>query len=185
MKKAKFFIVILLATGIFSVSCKKEKTEPAKQDERNLDELRLLYGDADTIILGKKLTMPYSVEIMTKAYNNLYPGVLAKGELLKPNMIYVKFKPASVDEYIILVDNTDLELFTYPLDYEIIGQGSYYKDPEVTIQGITYLYCVSEIDKVLPDVKYDVIEQIYMPSDQESELENEAWRIADEIGDAM
>jgi hypothetical protein len=49
-----------------------------------------------------------------------------------------------------------------PLDYEIVGQGDHYHDP--TVGGeYTWLYTVVPTGTVLPEVQYEVLEELFLP----------------------
>jgi hypothetical protein len=71
---------------------------------------------------------------MQQAYNNLIsnnPILKSSGDsLLKPTHNYIKFLPKTPEQLEKLNNDTSLNLFCHPLDYEIIEGGSYYVDPE-------------------------------------------------------
>jgi hypothetical protein len=75
-------------------------------------------GD-EQVLLGNQLPNPYTVANMQQTYNILY----GTGQTLSANYLYVKFKPANVDELQTLEDNSDLELQDYPMDYELTQDG--------------------------------------------------------------
>lgn len=180
MKKYYFLSFVFLGLIFITFSCKKDKRE-LSPEEQKLQELRDKYSDYDTIILGKKLTSPHSLEIMTQAYNNLHPGVLSEGEMLKPNFLYVKFKPENLSDYSVLTQN-GVELTPYPLNYELIGKGWFYYDPEVPTGQMTYYYSVVPIDYSFFWVEYEILFPVYMPDlNTEHDLQEEAYKIANQI----
>jgi len=76
------------------------------------------------IVLGNQLPNPYNYKIMEEAADNLYPEFT-----ITPNFYYVRFLPANIQELSVLLDNEELDLFDYPLDYEISQEGDYYQEP--------------------------------------------------------
>jgi hypothetical protein len=133
------------------------------------------------IKVGRKLENPYSVENMSKAFQNLLNSE-ENGKLLEENVdiiathLYVKFKPESEEELDILKSDSTLILYSYPLDYELELTGHYYHDPEVPDEQPTYQYCSVPIDKPLPStVDYEILEELYIPDDY-SDVNNQGAR---------
>ena len=46
--------------------------------------------------------------------------------------------------------------YDFPLDYEIINLGTYYHDPSLPVDAITWQYCVVPVGYVLPPVQSEV-----------------------------
>lgn len=82
-------------------------------------------------ILGNPRVNPYTVQKMTEAWNNLNGTNLPT---LPATHRYVKFMPATLEQFKKL-NETELVLFDYPLEYEIIQMGDYYDDPAVPEGG--------------------------------------------------
>ena len=75
-------------------------------------------------ILGNQLVgNPYSVQVMRQAAINLYGN--AHG--ITVNKKYIRFRPADEDQMTQLLE-LDLELFDYPLNYDVTVEGDYYED---------------------------------------------------------
>jgi len=165
----KFIVLmvgIILPAIVFFSSCKKEESNIEKQNATNNYEQ--LSGEK--IVLGKKLENPYSVANMKRAYAELKKEYAEKngGDSLEDiniytTNLYVRFLPANIDEYDTLVSDTTLELFDHPLDYEISGEGSYYHDPDLPADQITWQYCAPKVDHELPDIEREIIEELYLP----------------------
>lgn len=90
--------------------------------------------------------------------------------------------------------DTTLEIFDFPLDYEILDEGVYYHDPSIPFNDITWLYSSVKVDYNFPDVDNEILEECYIP-DWESKtgypelmdflrkLELEAFRITGNLND--
>lgn len=75
------------------------------------------------------------------------------------------------------------------IDYEIVKEGFYYQDPEIPLGKPTWQYTSVPVDYKLPDVKYELLEECYIPDEEDSglkgtslgnfyeQLEYEAFRI--------
>ncbi len=59
--------------------------------------------------------------------------------------------------------DSTINTFDHPLDYEIIKQGNKYKDPQFKNSKYSYIYCVIPKDKTFENIKYDILEKLYIP----------------------
>lgn len=125
-------------------------------------------------ILGNPRVNPFTTTVMTNAWNNLTGQNLPA--VLPATHYYVKFLPTTLDQFKKL-NETELALFDYPLEYEIIQMGDYYDDPAVPKGGIPPLYTVVKTDETLPaNIPYEIkAELLLAPSD--SYLVKEAFRL--------
>lgn len=161
MKKIIYVVVasLLLAscTNELALDVGTESTPTCLNDELNL---------TDGVIIGEKLRNPYSLEVMKQACDLLYPPT--RGEdpvsdsLIVPNVKYVRFLPTDSVEYRLLMDS-DLELFNYPLDYDILGDPSDYHDPSLPPEQITWQYTVMPIEQSPPINRVEVLGTGYVP----------------------
>jgi hypothetical protein len=124
-------------------------------------------------ILGYQLIgNPYSVANMQQASINLYGnsnGIVA-------NKKYVRFRPMS-DEQTQTLQESELNLFDYPLDREVIEEGDYYLQPGMTEQDYPWLYTMVDMDYQPPaGITYEILQQVYIPA-IDIWLEDEAFRI--------
>ncbi len=103
--------------------------------------------------------------------------------------LYVRFLPKDSTELAILYDVEKLELFDYPLDYEILVEGDYYHDPSIPEGNPTCLYTTVAPDYEFPDVEYEILKTCYIPQEvsvkssssdtfSPEDLEREAYRLA-------
>lgn len=97
-------------------------------------------------ILGALRINPYTVENMTLAYNVL--NTIPVAEVATTNL-YVKFCPQTIEEADELFD-TDLNLYDYPLEYEVIEMGDSYTDPNLGEDEFPCFYAIVKPGYELP-----------------------------------
>lgn len=126
--------------------------------------------------LGQKLKgSPFSVSVMQQASRNLYGTTSGITE----NKWYVRFKPADEGQLSTLND-MDLDLFDYPLDYEIIQEGDYYDNGSVPAETIPWLYTVVDVGFTPPaGITYELLQRLHVPA--LAALEREALRITSNL----
>jgi hypothetical protein len=140
-------------------------------------------------VLGKKLINPYSVTNMQKALNNLLGKSKGSNDTIIATHLYLKFIPLN-DEELDRLDSLNY-ISEYPLDYEVIEGESSYRDPEVPENQPTFQYTSVKIGDPLPNVSYEIIEELYIPEEDSNysgkgnvnvdALVTEALRITDNL----
>jgi len=124
-----------------------------------------------TILGAHLLNNPYSVAVMQQASQNLY----GNSNGISINKKYVRFKPADEIQLTQLV-NLDIELYDYPLDYEVIQEGDFY-DQGLPENEIPWFYTVVDPSFTPPPgIQYELLADLYVPDD-DIFLENEAFLI--------
>ncbi len=90
--------------------------------------------------------------------------------------LYIRIKPQT-EEQLKEISNSEDVFFDYPLDYELIQDGDYYPQPNITENEIPWLYTVVEANFTPPPnfTNYEVLQQLYISDD--FALENEALRL--------
>jgi len=115
------------------------------------------------ITLGSKLDNPYTVSNVSRALASVYP-TRANAEVPATDL-YVRFLPGSKEE-LEQLESMGLELFDYPLDYEISSEGSYYHDPSLSEDEITWQYSVVPADFAFPKgIRYELIDRCFIPGE--------------------
>lgn len=159
MKRFILFLILLVTC----VSCTNKLEESVVIEESPLFETLNL---SDGVTIGEKLQNPYSIEVMKKACDILYPPT--RGEtplsdsLIVPNVKYVRFLPTDSTEFRLLSES-GLELFNYPLDYDILGDPSDYHDPNLPPEQITWQYTVMPIEQAFPIDNGELLDVGYIP----------------------
>ena len=122
---------------------------------------------SEFIELGDKIDDPYYVRNMEAAlaYLRSIPdlGVDLEGIVIQPTHYYVKFKPKGIDDYEALRYDSIMVMYDYPLDREMLSGGRFYVDPEIPEGGNPYRYATVPVDYLLPDVDYEIVEELYDP----------------------
>lgn len=183
----KFMINIFCLFSVFNAttSCTDELVEESSDDSGSAEAVSVdkeKFGNA--IILGKKLNNPYSLKNMQAAYDSLCreSGVATRSvDLLQPTHLYVRFLPKdSVD--INRLDKEKLDLFCYPLDYDVEQWGDYYHDPSIPEDQPTWQYTRVPVGYDFPDVQYEILDTCFIPDD-EDEVETRMAGNAFSLGD--
>lgn len=90
---------------------------------------------------------------MKETYNDLFAsGSITEPIDVKVTDLYVRFLPKDSLDLKFLYEEKNLILFEYPLDYDIEKAGSYYHDPSISEDEITWLYTT-----VKPDFEFLIL----------------------------
>jgi hypothetical protein len=158
MKTLKLLILILIVS--FS-SCKKENVfdTDGTTYENNSEPRGIIMQ------LGNQLQNPYSVESMTRAYDHLKDSLGSSFPTMTIELThyYVKFSPNSQLELEELKSDTTIELFDFPLDYEVLEDGLYYHDPSLPDSAVTYQYAVVSANYTFPNIQNEILAELYIP----------------------
>lgn len=155
--------------AIFTImGCAKMKNLEVPSQEIPQEEPVQLF--ADKMVLGEKLNNPYSLSNMRSAYLDLIKSKASSEEgsdiqQLQANCLYVRFLPKDSTDVAALQD-LHLELFDYPLDYDILVEGEYYHDPSIPEDEITWQYTTVSPDFVFPEIPYEILDECFIPDDE-------------------
>lgn len=124
-------------------------------------------NESNMTILGNKRANPFTVDNMNTA--NGTQGVLQTTHL------YVKFFPKDGED-LKQLDETGVNFYDYPLDYEVVKMGEFYHDPNIPADKPTYLYAVVKPDFTFPSVPYEVLANLHLSKDEKL-IENAMTRL--------
>lgn len=184
MKKINLLIAPLL---FLFFSCQEDdfiKSE-IKLDEitENSDAIKREFS-GDSLILQN----PYSIANMKLALNNLKNKNLDSDFLNTENFqintthLYVKFNPKNEEEEYLLKSDSTMHLFDYRLDVEY--KDEYLNNRKLTNDSISDYYTAIPVNKILPNVPYEVIDELYIPEQDDyfkNTTENERYLITYKI----
>lgn len=173
LKKLAFTFIIALFLMTFSCSI-QGFTENDDTNSKLIEPVTQSSLDGE-IILGKKLKNANSVENMQLAKEVLISRGINVTEEIKTTHYYVRFEPQNEDQVDELFNDQELNLSLIPLDYEVLTNGSKYRDPNLTGSQPDYLYSTVKIDKSLPDVPFTILENLYLTDN--NELNNESYKL--------
>lgn len=168
----------LIIAITFMAGCAKDET---------FTDQSLLKSDSSTkteFKLGNKIENAYSVENMKRAYDALMEeGKISKPISINTTHLYIKLTPKDSAEMNCILEDTVLELFPYPLDYELIGEGEYVVDDNATPE----LYTVIPADhKLDAKITFEKLEDCFIPDNYDenpelAELEIKALLLTNNI----
>lgn len=171
MRKQFVTVTFLLVTCFTLFSCQKE--DEIQKNNQVQDASTLRKGERLTrekftdeqLILGAKLENPYSIKNMEKASKSLKDkGKDIKNIKIIHNYLYVRLLPKNESEFNKINADKSIEIFEYPLDYEIKKQGNKYKDPLLKESKYTWLYCAVPSNKVFDkEIKLEILEYLFLP----------------------
>lgn len=127
------------------------------------------------VILGQKRNNPFTVSNINQAKTVVY-GSNEPNKVATHN--YVKFKPTTEEHLDILEDwetYGNISLFDFPLEYEIISEGDAYFDPSVSDSIYTYQYASIPVGKEMPNVPYDIIDELHIDKSDPLLLAESFW----------
>lgn len=101
---------------------------------------------------------------------------------IKTSHLYIKFKPSNEEEEGLLKLDSTMYLFDYRLDVEY--KDDYLDNRKSENDSIPDYYTAISVDKVIPNVPYEIIDELYIPEQDsyfEDTTENEKYLITYEI----
>jgi len=145
---------LLLFLPALIISCNEDELSP-QQGDVGIEE--------NSIVLGEKLPNPYSLSVMQKAADELAEkSTLKSAQLLQATHYYLRFAPRDTAEIDLLEADTTIFFYTYPMDYEIAQEGDTYTDPNQPEGVLKYMYCAVDVNHQLPNVPYEVLDELYI-----------------------
>jgi len=160
-----FFKLVLVVIVLLNCSCENENELVEKVDLYNSTDNGITKREfnGDSIILEN----PYTLSNMRKSLsvikeknpNSIFADL--KDFKIETSHLYIKFKPRNEeDEYLLKSDST-IFLFDYRLDCEYKDD---YLDNRIPLNdSIPDYYTSVPVNKKLPDVPYEIIEELYIP----------------------
>jgi hypothetical protein len=151
-------LLVVLCTALTLTSCFHEELPELKEEN---------FGEARPLVLGEKLSNPFALDNMQRAYQNLQKDDSASlffSGTLKATHWYIRFLPENFEQYDQLVADTALILFDHPLDYKILEEGDFYHDPSVPTDRPTYQYARVPVDYRSPNnIAFEILDELYLP----------------------
>ena len=100
---------------------------------------------------------------MQKAYTSLKTSREVPDIEITPTHKYIRFLPKDEIEWALLKSDTILNMYDYPLHFEVMNSGSYYHDPTLPDSSITWQYCVMPINHTIPKINHEKIYDVFLP----------------------
>ncbi|MDY6024748.1 hypothetical protein [Bergeyella zoohelcum] len=170
MKLTKFMFLGVLVL----FSCSRELSHEMKESQLDSKE-----DNSYLYSRGSKLENPYSVENMKKAFDELQrndqiPNNISEN-FIRTSHLYIKFIPKSEDEISKLKVDSTLVLYPFPLDYKLSPEE---ENSFVNNEDIIPYYASVPVNKTLPkDVKYEVLEKLFIPDEEKDDIDSSSIEI--------
>lgn len=169
----KKILISLVVTSVV-LSCTNDsimKQSNNVMDNNSFNDISYVLSSNGQTILGDKFEIPYSVENLIKALDNLPTETKS---MIDPNEIYathyyVRFHPKNLKELDLLENiKPKLMLSEIPLDREVLQGGHSYHDPTLPDDMPTYQYTTLEANyyerlKDTLSVESEILIPAYMP----------------------
>ena len=168
-KNRKWFIAAV-AVLLGTTACQKDAEVTSSLAETTEIPER---GYESMTKLGAPIENAYSVKNMQAAMeavltDNAGSRIARLEEInIRATHLYVKFTPENEEELNLLSMDSSLILYQIPLLNEIEEEGMSYHDPEIPYGKPTYQYTVVRVDQILPNVAYEVLDECYIPEEDE------------------
>ena len=153
-------IVLIFGLALMNSCQKEEETDPN------------YVPSGQEMVLGEG-KIAYSIENMQRALDSAqaalaksFPGArLMTEEInLRVNNKYVRFLPKDSIEHELLMEDSTLNLFNYPIDKPILQNGTVYEPEYTNENGFSWLYSVVPLHQQLPEgIQTEVIEEVFIP----------------------
>jgi hypothetical protein len=163
MYNIKGLIVLLFLTIL--ISCDNDDQIAIVENAAVVSNEATYIPNDGEMILGKKFENPYEIKNMQEALKILKKkNKDAIDFMISPNYVYVRFLPKDLSEYNKINGDQRMDVFEYPLDYEIIKEGSFYKDKSLGDSEFGYIYAAvpfnMEFDK---KIKKEILAEMFLP----------------------
>lgn len=179
MKKSIFKILtVIFITSLLFEGCQKENIV-SENVNPELNNNEVVSSNSEEIILGEQIGSTYSVNNIKLAYQKL--GLKSKSDNLHPNRLYVKLLPENAEDVEAIENDSSLFIFDFPLDYEILQYGDFYIEPEIIDTFLNPRYTYVKSVEEIPVEQYQIVDELYLPSENETKLEIMALILKGEI----
>jgi hypothetical protein len=119
------------------------------------------YTDETYMVLGQQLVNPYSIPVMTQAYNAYFAILLPTVPVTHH---YLRIHATTEAQIALLDDSLELDLYTHPLDHELLQDGDLYVPPGGNIEDMPVLYTVVPLGYTLPaGIPYTLLSDLHLP----------------------
>ena len=170
-------LAVIILIGF--IACQKAEKTQLVFDENIFRETDLVGEFVTTegqTVLGDVIDIPYSIENLLKAYDNL--PAQTKSQInpndIQPTHYYVRFYPKSIEEQDILRNiKPYVFLSETPLDRKVVVGGSSYHDPSIPEDLPTFQYTVvpvarwAELERTVP-IEAEILIKAYIPDYDEA-----------------
>ena len=156
--------ILLVGLSLFASCDNKDSMElscPESASFYEISSAELTYA-----IVGEQIPNPLSLDIVKDAFSQLDYKTRAgySAEDIVATHHYVAFKPGNDDEFCCIKATDDIDLFSYPLDYEV-SDGFVVPDQRFMTGEFPYQWAYVPVEYDLSAIKcpYDILYDIWSP----------------------
>lgn len=135
-------------------------------------EATIDYAENDgPTVLGDRLNNPYTIENMTAAKAYLTgAGIVSENNFdVRVTHYYVKFTPRTEYELEQLWQDSTLNLYDCPLDYDKVVVGNWYREPGLPDSMPTPQYAAVKAGfSFNPAISYEILASLYIPEEDQT-----------------
>lgn len=161
-------VALVVMTALSLNSCKKDPGNSPADPSSGSPVLALENEQVEgPIELGLQLPNPYTVENMAQAFENIqssFPGIQSP---VRNTHNYIKINVQDEIQLSTLKQDEQLIFYPYPMDYEIITNGTYYRHEEGQCDScVTAQFSTVKVNHPLPaDIATTVLATLYIPEE--------------------
>ena len=163
MKQLKTLLLIVVGLLLLSLTgCVRDDDNPVVHTGTSHTGPK-----AGGVTLGQQIENIYATSYMRNAYIQEYGLPSGVSTPVHTTHLYVKLHPQDTAQLSKIVDDTTIDAFLYPLDYELIGRGHYNQPAEDT----GWVYAVVPLgNAILANVQHILIDSCCIPDYSETDL---------------
>jgi hypothetical protein len=173
---------ILLMLSLVVLSCKQDVLDSLtdNQGSNTIPSQSTTQNHTDGAFeLGEKLNNPYSIknmEVALKELQNQNPDYA--NHSIEANYNYVRIEAQTEEALIALGVKEDIDLYNYPLDYEVLKSGTFYKEKDKNTKFQVYWAAVPIDYTFDKGLNVTVLEKLFLPTGNgKTNTKNSAARI--------
>jgi hypothetical protein len=182
-KNTHFSLSILLMLSLVVLSCKQDVLDSLTDNQggNTIPSQSTTQNHTDGAFeLGEKLNNPYSIknmEVALKELQNQNPDYA--NHSIEANYNYVRIEAQTEEALIILGAKEDIDLYNYPLDYEVLKSGTFYKEKDKNSKFQVYWAAVPIDYTFDKGLNVTVLEKLFLPAGNgKTNAKNSAARIS-------
>lgn len=148
-------------------SCKKDSA-PLSDSKPSLSQVAREDEQVEgPIVLGQQLPNPYAIDNMARAFESIHEMFPKVQSPIRVTHQYVKLNVQDEIQMSVLKQDESIVFYPYPLDYEIIRNGTYYRHEEGQCDSCeTAQFAAITVNQPIPaDIRTETLAELYIPEE--------------------
>ncbi len=160
--------IYILACVCLMFNCKKQTLNPGNGAGNGMQAV--LSDDAPgegAIVLGQQLPNPYDIDVMQQAYEAIKGRFPAAQSPVRVTHNYTKLNLQDEQQLSDLKKDSTIVIYPYPMDFEIITPGTYYRHEEGQCDScVTAQFASLKDGQPLPsNIQTEILSKLYIPEE--------------------